>query len=207
MDESTQQPDVFDTDQQQLGVIYAKALLSFGQGTGKVDQLVEQLKAVAEVVSQVPGLSPALESPRIGLEEKTGLLDKAFGSKVDPALLNFLKVVGRKGRFNCLTAISRSACQMQDEMAGRVQAVLTSAAEVDESTRDSIAQKLSQILGKTVSLTSAVDPSIIGGMVVRVGDTVYDGSVWNQLEQFRQQAVKRAADAIRKKIDRFATAG
>jgi F-type H+-transporting ATPase subunit delta len=94
---------------------------------------------------------------------------------------------------------------MQDEMSGRVQAVLTSASEIDESVKNNISDKLSKLLGKTVSLTSVVDPEILGGIVVRVGDTVYDGSVVSQLAQVRVKAVKKAADAIRAQLDRFAS--
>ncbi len=205
IEKSTEHPTVFDTDQQQLGVIYAKALLSHGKQTGLLDQLVEQLDAVVNVIREVPGFQAALESPRIPFEAKAKLIDKAFAGKVDRSLVNFLKVVGSKRRFDCLPAISSSAKKMQDEIAGRVQAVLTSATEIDESVKAGIASRLSAVLGKTVSLKSTVDPKIIGGMVVRVGDTVYDGSVVNQLAQIRTRAVKRASDAIREKLERFAT--
>ena len=205
MDESTKQPTVFDSDQQQLGDIYAKALLAFGKESGSVDQLVEGLDGIVDVIQKVPGLQAALESPRIALEDKTKLLDKAFTGKVDKSLINFLKVVGNKGRFDCLGAISSSAQKMQDEMSGRVQAVLTSASDIDDTVKSNIAERLAKLLGKTVSLQSVVDPEILGGMVVRVGDTVYDGSVVNQLAQVRAKAVKRAADAIREKLERFAS--
>ncbi len=198
---------VFDTEQQQIGVIYAKALLSFGKDAGILDTLVEQLSDVANVVSEVPGLQALLESPRIAFEEKSKLLDKAFGGRVEQSLINFLKIVGSKNRFECLAAISVSAKKLQDEMAGRVQAILTSAAEVDDRVKKAIAQKLSSVLGKTVTLNSVIDPSIIGGMVIRIGDTIYDGSVVNQLAQVRVKAIKNASDAIREKLDRFATAG
>ena len=204
MDESTKQPTVFDSDQQQLGDVYAKALLAFGQESGNVDQLVEDLDGVVGVIQKVPGLQAALESPRIALEDKTKLLDKAFAGKVDRSLINFLKVLGNKGRFDCLGSISSAARKMQDEMSGRVQAVLTSASGIDESVADKIAERLTKVLGKTVSLQAEVDEQILGGVVVRVGDTVYDGSVVNQLAQVRTKAVKRASDAIREKLDRFA---
>jgi F-type H+-transporting ATPase subunit delta len=205
MDESTKQSTVFDSDQQQLGNVYAQALLAFGKDSGKLDQMVDELDGVVDVVGQVPGMKGALESPRIGFDDKAKLLDKAFGGKVDKGLVDFLKVVGRKGRFDCLGAILASARVMQDEMSGRVQAVLTSASEIDESVKNNISDKLSKLLGKTVSLTSVVDPEILGGIVVRVGDTVYDGSVVSQLAQVRVKAVKKAADAIRAQLDRFAS--
>ena len=205
MDESTtKQPTVFDSDQQQLGSVYAKALLAFGKQAGNLDQLVDELSDVVEVVGEVPGLQAALESPRIANDDKFKLIDKAFSGKVDKSLLNFLKVVGSKSRFDCLGSIAISAREMQDEMAGRIQAVLTSASEIDDSVKNNIAQRLSKVLGKQVSLQSRVDPEILGGMVVRVGDTVYDGSVVNQLAQVRAKAMKSAVDAIREKLDRFA---
>jgi F-type H+-transporting ATPase subunit delta len=106
---------------------------------------------------------------------------------------------------DCLFAIASSARSMQDEMAGRIQAVLTSASEVDAGVQEKIAQRLSALLEKSVSLQASVDPSIIGGMVIRIGDTVYDGSVINQLAQIRSRAIKNVADSIREKIDQFAT--
>ena len=204
--EEAEYQTVFDTDQQQLGDVYAKAFLDFGTERGKLDQYVDELDAVVTAVNETPGFKDALDSPRIDFEKKTALLDKAFGGKVDKGLIDFLKVVGRKDRFDCLGAILQSSRKMQDEMAGRVQAVLTSAAEVEQSVRDGIAKKLSGVLGKTVNLASVVDPSIIGGMVVRIGDTVYDASVVNQLEQVRVKAVKKAADLIREKLEKFVTA-
>ena len=204
MDESTKQPTVFDSDQQQLGDVYAKALLAFGKESGNLDQLVDGLDGIVDVIQKVPGLQSALESPRISFDDKAKTLDKAFAGRVDKSLINFLKVVGNKGRFDCLGSISSAARKMQDEMSGRVQAVLTSASEIDQSVKDGIADRLSKVLGKTVSLQSVVDPKILGGMVVRIGDTVYDGSVVNQLAQVRAKAVKRAADAIREKLERFA---
>ena len=203
IEKSIEQPTVFDTDQQQLGVIYAKALLSHGKQTGLLDQLVEQLEAVVQVIREVPGFQAALESPRIPFEAKANLIDKAFAGKVDRSLVNFLKVIGSKRRFDCLAAISTSAKKMQDEIAGRVQAVLTSATEIDENVKTGIANRLSKVLGKAVSLQSNVDPKIVGGMIVRVGDTVYDGSVVNQLAQLRTKAIKRASDAIRENLERF----
>ena len=199
------QPTVFDSDQQQLGDVYARALLAFAADAGNVDQRVEELGEVVGAINGVAGLRDALESPRVGVESKVDLLDKAFAGKVEKGLLHFLKVVGNKGRFDCLGAIASSAKTLRDEMSGRVQAVVTSASPMDSEVVGRITDQLSKTLGKDVSLLVLVDPEILGGIVVRVGDTVYDGSVVNQLSQVRARAVKRASDAIREKLDRFTT--
>ena len=207
MDETPQPPTVFDTDLQQVGEIYAKALLAVGSDSGKVDVLVDQLGEVSGAVASVPSLKTALESPRIDPAAKLSLLEKAFQGKVEPSLLNFLKVLAKKGRFGCLASAASAASRLRDDAAGRVQAVLTTASVVDDSIRERIAKRLSEVIGQQVSLTAQVDPAVIGGVVVRVGDTVYDGSVVNQLSQVRAKAIDRASNAIREKLDRFASSG
>lgn len=196
-------PELFTTEQQQLGVVYAKALLGAGEESGNTDQLLEQLSSVADAVSAEPKFADALLSPRMATEEKLQLVDRIFGSKVDHQLLHFLKVLVNKGRFDCLPAISAAAQTLSDERGGQIQASLTTAEAVDDGVRDAIAEEISKKLGKKVRLDSNVDPSIVGGIVVRVGDTVYDSSVVGQLQQIRKRAIEKASEAIREKLDRF----
>ncbi|MDA8563509.1 ATP synthase F1 subunit delta [Mariniblastus sp.] len=203
MTDSSKQPTVFDTDQQQLGDVYAKALLGAGAKSGSADQLVEELKAVADAVAELPKMASALESPRVSTEAKIGLLEKAFGDKVSKDLLNFLKVTASKGRLDCLGAISGSAARLNDEMAGRIAGTLTTAEPITDDVVERVAKKISGQIGKEVRLERVVDPEIIGGMVVRVGDTVYDGSVVSQLNQVKVRAAKRAGDIIREKLEQF----
>ncbi|MCH2180631.1 MAG: ATP synthase F1 subunit delta [Mariniblastus sp.] len=203
MDQDVKHATVFDSDQHQLGKVYAQALLGFGQQKQAVDSLIGELDAVVDSVESTPQLKLALESPRISGAEKDRLVQKIFGGKVSQDLVNFLKIVGSKDRFDCLAAIRSAAHRLHDEMAGRVQATLTTAHQVDDSVRQKLQSKLSAVLGKQVGLSAKVDGTIIGGMVVRVGDTVYDGSVVNQLGRVRAKAVKRTTDAIRQSIENF----
>ena len=203
-EESAKHATVFDTEQQQLGDIYAKALLGMSEKTGQTDRIISELTNVVGLLDKLPKLRSVLESPRIGFQEKEKLLDKSLAGKVSKEMLNFLKIVGAKGRFDCLPAISESAQRMHDELANRVRANIITAKAIDDQTRDQVAKRLADVLGKKVEVTTRVDPSIIGGMVVRVDDTVYDGSVVNQLSQFRSQAMKRAGDAIRSSFEKFA---
>lgn len=198
-------PDLFTTEQQQLGSVYAKALLGVGEKSGKTNELLEELSAVAEAVSNQPSLNSTLQSPQVGSEEKLKLVGKIFEKKVSAPMMNFLKVLVGKDRFDCVAAISAAAKKLNDEKSGEVQATVTTAEEISASAKDEIAKQLSKKLGKKVKLDSVVDASVVGGVVVRVGDTVYDNSVVGQLQQVRQRAMEKAAEAIREKLDRFAS--
>ena len=200
-------PDLFTTEQQQLGSVYAKALLGVGEKSGNTDQLLEELSAVAEAVSNQPSLNSTLQSPQVGTEEKLKLVGKIFEKKVSAPMMNFLKVLVGKDRFDCVAAISAAAKKLNDEKSGEIQATVTTAEKIDAKSRDEIAKQLSKKLGKKVKLDSVVDASVVGGVVVRVGDTVYDNSVVGQLQQVRQRAMEKAAEAIREKLDRFASQG
>ena len=204
MDE-IKQSTIFDTEKQQLGDVYAKAFLGFAEESGKMDKLVEELGQVNAVFGDIPKFALALESPRIKQADKIAMLEKAFAKKCSPEMMKFLKLLAQRGRFDCLAAISVATDKLHDEMAGRVKATLTTASKVTSAVQDSVAKKLSGILGKEVKLDCVVDEDIIGGMVVRVGDTVYDGSVVNQLQQVRSNAVQKAVDAFREKLDKFVT--
>lgn len=202
MDEPRQQT-VFDSDQQLIGETYANALIGFGQQAGNTEEMLGQFDGVANAINGLPKLGEMLQSPQIAVADKLGLLDKALNGKVDGKLMNFLKIILEKGRFDCLPAIQSSAKKIFDELSGRVQATMTTAEAVDDSVRKRVEEKLAKMLGKEIQLESVTDPSIIGGMVVRIGDTVYDGSVQNQLKQVRSRATKRAEESIRSSIDKF----
>ena len=196
-------PELITTDQQQLGEVYAKALLGVGEKSGSTEDLIRELKSVNQAVAELPKLSDALTAPQIGTEQKTALVEKSFAGKTSQPMLNFLKVIVQKDRFDCLPAVAIAAQQMHDQLSGKIQATLLTAEEIDNKTREEIAEQLSKKLGKQVELNSEVDPSIIGGVVVRVGDTVYDSSVAGQLKQVRAKAMKKASDVIREQLNRF----
>ena len=196
-------PTVFDTDKASLGDVYAKALLGVGKSSGESEKLVDELSAVAKVVRKLPKLQTTLESPQIAADAKQAILQKAFGGKLSKDMVNFLKIVANKGRFDCLSQISSSATRLYDEMSGNVMAEIVTAEKIEKSVAKDIASQLEKELGKKVTVKTSVDPKIIGGMVIRIGDTVHDGSVVNQLEQVRTKAVNRASDAIRGSLDKF----
>lgn len=179
---------VFDTTQQQLGAVYAKALLGATERAGTTDAVLDELEVlVTEVLARVPSVEGTLTSPRVPLVAKEGILERAFPGRLSGELLNFLKVVARRGRFDCLRAILRAARDLQNELRGRVRVHVRSAAALDDAARELVTSQLQSTLGREIDLQLAVDPDLIGGLVVRVGDTVYDGSIANRLSQLRNK--------------------
>ncbi|MCH2121780.1 MAG: ATP synthase F1 subunit delta [Planctomycetota bacterium] len=194
----------YDTERQYIGTVYAKGLLGAAEKANQVTQVVDELESiVVDVLPQLPKLKLLLESPRVPMEVKEKVLNQSFsaGSSV---LLTFLKVVCRHGRFDCLRVISRTATALLQEQTGVVEVRVTTAELVPESMHEELKTKLGQILEKQVVIRTETDADILGGLVVRVGDTVFDGSVANQLSQIRRTAVDQAMQQIRQSLDRFA---
>ena len=194
----------YDTERQYIGTVYAKGLLGAAEKANQVTQVVDELESiVVAVLPQLPKLKLLLESPRVPMEVKEKVLNQSFsaGSSV---LLTFLKVVCRHSRFDCLRVISRTATALLQEQTGVVEVRVTTAESVPESMHEELKTKLGQILEKQVVIRTETDADILGGLVVRVGDTVFDGSVANQLSQIRRTAVDQAMQQIRQSLDRFA---
>jgi F-type H+-transporting ATPase subunit delta len=195
-----------DTGQQYLAAVYAKALLGATERAANTEAVLEELEALlSEVFQRLPKLESALTSPRVGQEEKLRLLELAIGSRVSQSLLDFLKVLARRGRLDCLRAITRAARQQLNEIRGRVEVTLVTAEPLGEDSTRQAAERLQTALGQEIDLSTSVDPDLIGGAIVRVGDTIFDGSVINRLEQMRRTAHTNSAQKMRDELDRFAT--
>lgn len=204
MAEETAVAEPFDTDQQQLGALYAKALL--GAAGDEAESVLEELDALLdEVLAKQPKLGAVLSSPRVPHADKERMLDTALGGKMSPVLLNFLKVCSRRRRLDCLGAMRSEAWHLFNEMRGRVEVQVATAAPLEAARREALQEQLGKLLGAQVVLLTRVDPELIGGLVVRVGDTVYDGSVSNRLSRFRDEALKNVAATVRASIDKFSS--
>lgn len=195
------QPDV---DAEKIGEIYAKALLGAAHAAGQTAAVLEEFDAVvADVMDRFPKLASVLGSPLVGHEERVRIIDRVFGGQLGPTLLNFFKVVSRHGRLDCVRAIHHQAHRLYEESLGRVRVRLTTATPLDAAQISQITQDISAALGRETVLDARVDPELIGGAVLRVDDTVYDGSIANQLQFIRQQMIDRSVHEIQSRRDRF----
>ena len=193
-----------DVGREHIADVYAEALLGVGQDAGRVDALVAELDSVVdELLDAFADFEAVLSSALVRHEEKSALIDRVFAGRVSSEMVNFLKVLSRHGRLDCLRAIRRQAHRQYERMQGRVPVRVVSAVPLDDELAGYLRDHLRKIVGGEPMLEQVVDPDIIGGVVVRVGDTVYDGSIAAQLQYVRQQMIDRSAHEIQSRRDRF----
>ncbi len=200
MTDTPQHETALDGDQQQVGALYAKALL--GSAGHSVDAIVAELEAiVSECLNAHPQFEQALASPRISLDQKEAMLDRIFSGKIDGKLLNFLKVLCRRGRIGSLRAIQVSATVMREEQLGKQRVMVTTAQTLGDEQREQIKHRLRDAFGIEAILLEVVDESLLGGIVLRIGDKVLDGSVLGKLQSIRTAVASGVQNAIRDRYE------
>ena len=192
---------------QQVAAIYAKALLGAAEKLGQTDVLVAELAAVSDSLEDFPQLQAVFASALVSPDEKSQLLERLYGSRLSGTLLDFLKVVARHGRLDLVSAIHESVDKLYDELRGRVRVQLRTATPVQDGLSHNLTASLTKLLGGEPTLESEVDAALIGGLMLRVGDTVYDGSVARQLAQVREQMINRSVHEIQSRRDSFRHSG
>jgi F-type H+-transporting ATPase subunit delta len=169
---------------------YARALLGLATSPSQRDKFARDLTSLADLARQRdeagrPMLS-VLSADRFALSDRkklVGVLAQRVGA--DPVVVKFLEIVLDRGRMNGLLEIARAYQRMADDVAGRVQAPITSAQPLSPDELSKIKSALEKATGKQVVTSTTVDPEIIGGVVAKVGSYVIDGSVRASLEQLR----------------------
>ena len=165
---------------------YAKALLSLSSKSGDADAVKKDLAQVAEVYRTSKGLQSVFMNPVFSLKDKIKVMNglaKELGG--NPLTLRFLDLLARKRRFRYIREVSAAYSDLLDLAQGRVKASVASAAPLSDAEVGMLKAKISGMVGKDVELTMEVDPSLIGGVRTRIGSTVYDGSLSNQVRLVR----------------------
>jgi F-type H+-transporting ATPase subunit delta len=188
----------------QVGAVYARALLGAAESAGKTDAIVEELDSLLDdVLAVYPDFERVLTSGLVTPADKVALLDRALASRASPLMLNFLKVVATHGRLGALRGVRRELHKQVDELRGRFRVEVATAVALDDSLAAKLVEKLRGMLAGEPQLVSVTDPDLIGGLVLRVGDTVYDGSVANHLARVRAQMINRSVNEIQRRRNRF----
>ncbi len=161
---------------------YAKAIFAVGQEQGTFEEYNEALLAVAELYETLPEVADALTNPLYPLDVKEKMMQgivKSMGT--DKVMANFLNLLVEKKRAGILPEIAECYKAMVDEAKNISHGSVVSAVELSDELKSNVQTVLEKLTGKKVELTASVDPSIIGGIIARVGDLVLDGSIRTQL--------------------------
>jgi F-type H+-transporting ATPase subunit delta len=168
---------------------YAETLLSLARKAGDLRGWGGMITDVASAMQNDRRLRIFLESPRIDAAQKSQILAKAFQDRMPRLFVRYLQALIAHRRQMLIPVIAQEYLDLVDEVEGRMHANVTVAHEPDAETRSVVARELSRSFAKEVMPHFAVDPRILGGLVVRVGDTVLDGSVQRRLERLRNRMV------------------
>jgi F-type H+-transporting ATPase subunit delta len=170
---------------------YARAFFSLGVKEKAADLFGKDLEGIAGAMDASPELLKLFKSPSFNTQEKKAVLkDVVAKLKMAPISVNFLSVLADKGRLDCLPDIQKTYSELLDETSGVVRGKLTTAMELPVSRQGDIKARLEKKSGKQLVLDFGVDPAILGGMVLRVGDKVLDASLRAQLQLLKEQ-IKR----------------
>jgi ATP synthase F1 delta subunit len=174
---------------EEIAAVYARALFEVGKEQDKLDVVRDQLGEFADALSDTRELQIFFFSPYFSTQEKEEGLERAV-SDTDPAVLNFLKLLIEKHRMPVLFRIRAEYDRLWEEENKLLPVEITSAVELDESIAKQLGDRIQEQTGRKVELSSRVEPDILGGIVVQVGNSVLDASVRNRLDQLRRQVVK-----------------
>lgn len=160
---------------------YAEALFTVS------DTLGELIDAVAGAVAADERIAVALESPRVSKGAKSRILERALEGEAPPEFIRFLQAVVRRGRQGLLGEIAQQYQVLLDLKLNRVHAGVTLAQEPDGRTQQEIVERLTKVLGREVRAHFRADRNIVGGVVIRVGDRILDGSVRRRLMALKRR--------------------
>jgi F-type H+-transporting ATPase subunit delta len=189
---------------ERIARVYATAFLEVAVKSPNAAALVEEVDSLlTDVLDHFPRLEETLRSALVSHEQKEQLLDRVLGQRASTELLNFLKVLSKHGRLNLLRPIARTLKKLHAERSGQREVELRVAIALDEAVRREIHEALRKKLNAEPVMRVVVDPSLLAGMVIRVGDRVYDSSIHTQLEHARRHMIDFAVEKIETEPERF----
>jgi len=169
---------------------YAEALFRLGERGGQTEQYAGLIEAVASAVHDVPLVQAVMLSPKVTKAAKSEILARALPQAPKEFLL-FLQAVVKRGRQNLFSEIARAYRGMLDTKFNRVRATVTVARTPDDGLRQALVAALTEVVGKEVLAEFVVDGDLLGGVIVRIDDRIYDGSVRRRMTRLRRQLLAR----------------
>ena len=174
---------------EELAQVYARSLFEVAREQGKLDVLREQLAQFADALHERRELAVFFFSPYFSTKEKQEALGPLL-KDADETLLNFLALLIENHRMPVIFRVRGEYERLWDEENRTLPVEITSAIELDQATTESLGKTIGERAGRKVTLAARVDPDILGGIVLRVGNSILDASIRNRLEQLRRQVAQ-----------------
>jgi ATP synthase F1 delta subunit len=174
---------------EEIAQVYARALFEVAQDKGDLDEVRTQLGQFADALEESRELQTYFFSPYFSTEEKKDGLHKAVSGASEP-VMNFLELLVEKHRMPAVFRIRREIDALWREENKLLPVQLTSAIELDAQTVENLGRTIGERTGRKVDVTATVNPDILGGIVLRVGNSILDASIRNRLESLRKQVAR-----------------
>ena len=194
------------SSERRVARVYADALLTVAEKRNQAEEIGQELAAlVNEVFAESPEVEAALSSPVVKRSAKAPVLEHAFKAKVSDLLFNFLNVLNSKDRLVLIRHVAAAFRDLVDQRAKRVRVSVRTAVPLTDEQVGRLKRTLGEATGLDPVLTIKVDEDLLGGMIVQVGDQVFDSSVRTRIEGIRNHLLARSSYEIQTGRDRFSS--
>ncbi len=170
-----------------VGQRYALALFEVSQQLGKEDRFFKELKFVIDALKQNPDFMKVLSAPMISKDEKKELVETIFSSSLSQEIINFLKILLDKERISSIFDIADEFEKNLNKARNIKKVTAIAAVELSEDVRQKLTEKLRAVTGSTIILSTLMDPSVVGGIMLKIGNEQIDGTLRGRLESLKQE--------------------
>ncbi len=166
---------------------YAESLFEVGVEEDSLDTLLEELEFIVKVFKQSPDFFELFKTPRINIDERKGVIQQTFGDKISKTMLNFLKILLDKKRTSAIFDIKNEFKTLVYKHNDIIEATVVSAVQLEDSQLEKLTQRLIKSTGSKIIINNRVDESLIGGVVLKLGDKVVDDSIKSRLKSIKEE--------------------
>lgn len=193
-----------DVGAQRIAKVYAQALLESAEKAGQVQEVLEQFRSlVTDVLQADPRLAALFTSGAIGRDARRHALEKAFKDRANPVLYHFLQVVNDHERLDLVREMLTAALDLDNERNRRVQVTVSTAVPLGGDFRERIANRVRDQFRLEPVLVEKIEPDLLGGMKLQIGDVVYDSTIRTRIDTLKQQLLARSSHEIQSGRDRI----
>jgi F-type H+-transporting ATPase subunit delta len=195
---------VFDVGAERLARVYAAAALDAAGGRAEQDALMSELESLRkDVLDRQPKLVELFASELVSEDEKLALIDRVFSGRASTLLLNFLKVLNKHDRLGMIRDVIAAARKLWETRSGRLPVHLETANPLSPELEQEMLAMLTKVLKVDPIVSASINPDLLAGFIIRVGDRVFDVSMKTRLEAMRKGMIARATEAIQQTPQRF----